>query len=195
MTGSAEGQVLIDGRATGSGFAITEGRALTAGHVVRVVTEKMPSGQQLAVIDPPEPTVVCVRDRGQPGLVHAVVEYRPEGTEPIPVTRIEVNSALDVAVLHLQRSAPAVLPVGPVTTGADWRVRTRPRASDPTLTGTVTDPERRLQNQRGEQATLIQLWVREDLGDYQGYSGSPVTSPMDGSAPGRVFGVLVEQGR
>jgi hypothetical protein len=88
-----------------------------------------------------------------------------------------------------------VLPVGLITTGAEWRVETRPRASDPTLTGTVTDPCRRLQNQHGTETTLVQLWVREELGDYQGYSGSPVTSSPEGAAPSHVFGVLVEQGR
>ena len=195
MTGSAAGRVLVDRRAAGSGFTITDDRALTAGHVVRPVTERMTSGQQLPVAGPTEPTLVFVRDGGEPGLVRMVVAYQPEGAEPIPVTRIEVNTSLDVAVLYLQRSAPGVLPVGPVTTGTEWRVETRPKASDPTLTGTVTDSHRRLQNQRGEETTLIQLWVREELGDYQGYSGSPVTAPSAGGAPSWVLGVLVEQGR
>ena len=51
------------------------------------------------------------------------MEYRPEDDEPIPVTRIEVNSRLDVAVLYLQRPAPAVLPVGPVAIGAEMRAK------------------------------------------------------------------------
>ena len=76
---------------------------------------------------PPGPAVVCVVDRGEPAAVGAVVEYQPEGAEPIPVTRIEVSTGLDVAVLHLQRPAPAVLPAaGQVTTGEQWRVDTRP---------------------------------------------------------------------
>jgi hypothetical protein len=195
VTVSAAGRVLIDGRDTGSGFAITGLCALTAGHVVRTVTEKMPRGQRLPVAESADPTVVCVCDSGEPSPVRAVVKYQPEGAEPIPVTQIEVNTSLDVAVLHLQRSAPAVLPVGPVKAGSEWRVETRPKASDPTLTGTVTDPHRRLQNQCGEETTLIQLWVREELGDYQGYLGSPVTSPSAGGIPTRVLGVLVEQGR
>jgi hypothetical protein len=147
----------------------------------------MPGGQQLPVAGPPAPAVVCVRDRSEPCPVRAVVEYQPEGAEPIPVTRIEVNSTLDVAVLDLRRPAPAVLPAGPVTAGAEWRVETRPKASDPALTGTVTDPHRRLQNQSGIETTLIQLWVREEVGDYRGYSGSPVTSPAAG---GRRAGCL-----
>ena len=195
MTGSAVGRVQIDGQDTGSGFAITGGCALTAGHVVRPVTDKMLSSQQLSAGEPPEPTVVCVLDRGQPGPVPAVVQYQPDGAEPILVTRVEVSTSLDVAVLHLQRPPPAVLPVGPATAGAEWQVETRPRASDPALTGTVTNPHRQLQNQRGIETTLIQLWVREQLGDYQGYSGSPVTSPSTSEMPSWVLGVLVEQGR
>ena len=196
MTGSSAGRVLVDGQVAGSGFAITASRALTAGHVVRPVIEKLPSDPRSPDVESPEPTLVCVCDRGEPGRVRAAVVYQPEDAEPIPVTRMEVNTSLDVAVLHLQRPAPAVLPVEwPATLGAEWRVDTRPKASDPALTGAVTDPHRRLRNQSGTETTLIQLSVREDLGDYQGYSGSPVTSPPTGGMPSRVLGVLVEQGR
>ena len=80
--------------------------------------------------------LVYVVDRGEPAEVPAVVEYQPEDGEPIPVTRIEVSTGLDVAVLHLQRPAPAVLPAaGQVTAGEQWRVETRPGARDPTLDG------------------------------------------------------------
>ena len=127
-------------------------------------------------------------------MVRAIVEYEPEGAKPIPVIRVEVNTGLDVAVLHLQRTGPTVLPVGLAVAGAKWRVETRPEASDPILTGTVTDPRRRMRNQHGTETTLIQLLVEQELGDYQGYSGSPVTLPPEPGAPGRVLGVLVEQG-
>jgi WD40 repeat protein len=163
--------------------------------VVRLVTEKTPDGQRLPDSEPAQPTVVCVCDRGEPGIVRAVVEYHPEGGDPIPVTRIEVNTGMDVALLRLQRPAPAMLMAGPVTIGAQWRVETRPQASDPTLTGTVTDPHRRLRNQQGKETTLIQLLVREELGDYQGYSGSPVISQPAGGEQGHLLGVLVEQQR
>ena len=66
----------------------------------------------------------------------AVVEYQPEGAEPIPVTRIEVSTGLDVAVLHLQRPAPAVLPAaGQAAAGEQWRVETRPDPDAPVLDG------------------------------------------------------------
>ena len=194
MTGSAAGRVVLNGEDVGSGFAITPRRALTAGHVVRDATKKMVGGGRGDAARPPGPTLEYVLDCGEPAEVPGVVVYQPEGDDPIPVTRIEVSTMLDVGVLHLQRPAPAVLLVGPITAGTEWRVETRPKASDPALTGMVTDAHRRLQNQCGKETTLIQLGVREELGDYQGYSGSPVTSPPVGGLPGRVLGVLVEQG-
>ena len=83
---------------------------------------------------PPGPVLVYVEDRGEPVEVRAVVEYQPEGAAPIPVTRIEVSTSLDVAVLYLQRPAPAVLPAaGQATAGAAWRVETQPDPKAPVL--------------------------------------------------------------
>ena len=79
-----------------------------------------------------------------------MVEYQPEGGEPIPVTRIEVSTGLDVAVLHLQRPAPAVLPPpGRSRPGQSGGWKPGPKPSDPALTGTVTDPHRQLKNRAG----------------------------------------------
>src|SRR5262245_30620002 len=124
----------------------------------------------------PGPALVYVVDRGEPAEVPAVVEYQPEDSEPIPVTWIEVDTALDVAVLHLQQPAPAVLPAAEEADAGDqWRVDTRPGRRDSyTLTGTVTDPHRRMWNEGGKETALIQLLVEQDTGGYHGYSGSPV---------------------
>jgi WD40 repeat protein len=120
----------------------------------------------------------------------AVVEYQPEGADPIPVTRVEVSTGLDVAVLHLQRPVPDVLPAaGQVATGEQWRVETRPDPGAPVLRGTVTEPQRQLKNAAGKETTLIQLWVEQEIGNYRGYSGSPVIAQPAGG----VLGVLVEQ--
>jgi WD40 repeat protein len=191
VTSSAAGRVLLGGQDKGSGFAITEGRALTAGHVVRAATTLAGGGQDLAA-GLPSPALVCVVDGGEPAAVPAAVAYQPEGGQPIPVTRVEVDTALDVAVLHLRRPTAAVLPVaGPVEAGARWRVETRPGRSDPTLTGTVDDPHRSMQNEARKETTLIQLRVNQQAGGYQGYSGSPVIAAADDG----VLGVMVEQGR
>ena len=96
---------------------------------------------------PPGPVLVYVVDRGEPAEVPAVVEYQPEDAEPIPVTRIEVSTSLDVAVLHLQRPAPAVLPAAGPGHGRGSVAGGNPARMPATrhLTGTVTDPHRRLQ--------------------------------------------------
>ena len=190
MTGVAAGRVLLAGQNIGSGFAITKGRALTAGHVVRAAAQGA-GGQPGPAAGPRGPALVYSVDRGDPAEIWAAVAYQPEGGVPIPVTRIEVSTSLDVAVLHLQRPAPAVLPVaGSVAVAAQWRVETRPGRSDPTLTGTVDDLHRELQNEVGKETTLIQLRVDQQAGGYQGYSGSPVIA----AAGGEVLGVVVEQG-
>jgi WD40 repeat protein len=195
VTGSAAGRVLLAGQDKGSGFAITEGRALTAGHVVRAAVT-LADGQQDPAAGPPGPALVYLVDRGEPAAVPAVVAYQPEGGEPIPVTRIEVSTSLDVAVLHLQHSAPAVLPAaGSAAAGAPWRVETRPGRRDPTLTGTVDDPHRRMWNDAEKETTLIQLRVDQQVGGYHGYSGSPVITAAADGTTGGVLGVLVEQGR
>jgi hypothetical protein len=52
-----------------------------------------------------------------------VVGYQPEDGDPIRVTRIQANTSLDMAVLHLQKPAPAVMPATwQVTTGEGWRI-------------------------------------------------------------------------
>ena len=191
MTGGAAGRVLLNGQDRGSGFAITDSRAVTAGHVVW--SGKMPGGGHRPGAEPSGPPLVYLVDRGSPAAVAAEVVYQPEEGEPIAVTRVEVSTGLDVAVLHLQRPAPASLPAaGNVAAGENWRVETRPGRRDSyTLTGMVTDPHRRVWNEGGKETTLIQLLVDQQVGDYKGYSGSPViAAPADG-----VLGVLVEQGR
>ena len=100
MTGSAIGRVLVDGQDAGSGFAVADDCALTAGHVVRQVTGKMLSGQPVPAVELAGPAVVCVLDDGEPFSAEAVVQYQPEGGQPIPVTRIEASTGLDVAVLY-----------------------------------------------------------------------------------------------
>jgi WD40 repeat protein len=188
VTGSAAGRVLLNGKDHGSGFAIADSLALTAGHVVW--SEKMPGGGHRPGAGPSGPPLVYCVDRGEPAAVAVVVQYQPAGAEPIPVTRVEVSTGLDVAVLHLQRPAPAVLPAaGQVATGERWRVDTRPDPGAPVLRGTVTEPHRPLKNVAGQETVLIQLWVEQEIGSYRGYSGSPVLA----QSAGGVLGVLVEQ--
>src|SRR4051794_35652575 len=107
-----------------------------------------------------------------------------------PVDVVERDEARDVAILRLAADTEVRLVSGRAVDGAAWRVDARPRPNDPQLTGTVTAARRRFANARGHEADGVQLLVDQVLEDYQGYSGSPVTSP-DGVA----IAVLVEQVR
>jgi hypothetical protein len=110
-----------------------------------------------------------------------------------PVTRTDRDPVLDTAVLHLARDAPDVTPVVPkletVSSGMPWRVDAQPRSDAVALTGTVTAVRRDWRNQAGEPTQIMQLLVEQSLGDYRGYSGSPVLLV----APPAAIGVLVEQ--
>jgi WD40 repeat protein len=161
------GRILINGRDVGSAFTIAPRVALTAGHVVRAVA-------------------------GQSNRTDCV-EYEPEGGTRITIGEIEVDRVLDAAVVHLEDAVRETLAIAKATNRMNWRVQSRPRLNDPTLTGTVTEHLRAMRNAQGEDTHLVQLWVQQEVGDYAGYSGSPVV--VGGTPFGAVIGVLVEQGR
>src|SRR5581483_4691787 len=74
---------------------------------------------------------------------------------------------------------------------ANWQVETQPSPNDPMLEGTITATNRRFKKQDGEhEIDALQLYVKQTLGDYRGYSGSPVVLP---SPSGAVIGILDEQ--
>ena len=133
----------------------------------------MAADQRRPVGGSPEAAVVCVRDRGEPCPVQAVVEYQPEGCgiDPGHPDRGRRRPGRGGA-------APAAASAGGAADRAGhgrgssggWRPG---RGSDPALTGTVTDPHRRLRNQRGKETTLIQLRVRRRLRRLPGLFGEP----------------------
>jgi WD40 repeat protein len=161
------GRILINGHDAGSAFTVAPRVALTAGHVVRMVA-------------------------GQSNRMDSVV-YVPEGGSPIAISEIQVDRVLDVALVHLEDAVKETLATAEAVDDMSWRVQSRPRPNDPTLTGTVTDHLRAMRNDQGEDTHLVQLWVQQEVGDYAGYSGSPVIA--EGTPFGAVIGVLVEQGR
>ena len=63
------------------------------------------------------------------------------------------------------------------------------------LTGQITTFARPLVTETGEEAVLMQLHVQQSLGDYQGYSGSPVTYLSPNGESRGYIGILIEQGR
>ncbi len=109
----------------------------------------------------------------------------------ISVEHVEWDGDLDIAVLHLGEDVPEGLVVGRAIEGAVWQVETQPLGNDPKLTGTVTATQRQFVKGKGRPAIyVVQLQVDQNLGEYKGYSGSPVALQ---SASGAVIGVLVEQ--
>ncbi len=128
-----------------------------------------------------------VRNREAPSL-----QFATEAGRRVPVERVERDDDRDIAVLHLSEDVPDVLRVGHAVERAAWQVETRPRGNDPQLTGTVSAARRPFKNAQGHETDVMQLLVEQELGDYRGYSGSPVVlqSPP---GPGAVIGVLVEQ--
>ncbi|MEV0196887.1 trypsin-like peptidase domain-containing protein [Nonomuraea sp. NPDC050691] len=159
----AVGRILVDGRPRGCGFTIGPRVAATAHHVVRG------------------------RD-GQPVDASLIRLVLPR--ESLEVARVEVDPALDVAVLHLRDEAGLWLRPGPAELNSRWQVSTQPHPNDPLLDGRVAAVRRLFVNAKGFQLEAHQLLVDTEADDYEGYSGSPVESPA-----GVVIGVLIEQVR
>jgi hypothetical protein len=109
----------------------------------------------------------------------------------VAVDKLEADEELDVAVLHLKEN----LIVGPFLIGrpvekAAWEITGQPRANDPKLTGIISGVNLPFQNAQEHETRVLQLLVEQILGNYQGYSGSPVvlSAPLSGT-----IGILVEQ--
>lgn len=155
------GRLWYHGYDAGVAFALTSSVVVTAWHVIRDL-----------------PGLPC---------------YLPDHGESIPVEEIDKDEQLDVAVLRLGGSVPAKLAVSKekLEPYARWRIDTNPLGNDPGLRGKVEAYDRQMRTEKGYEAHLMQLRVDEGLGDFFGYSGSPVL--LDGN--GAVLGVLVEQVR
>jgi hypothetical protein len=161
----------VDGVVRGIGFAIGPTLALTARHVVQSALDE--SDGQL------------------PG--HFISLLTAEGGS-YNATVGECNRRLDVASLHLETAVGTWLNPAAPTEGGLWRVDSRPKDNDPMLSGSITACDRPLLTEGGEEALLLQLDVQQSLGDYSGYSGSPVRLGSSVSH-GDLVGILIEQAR
>ncbi|HLM22203.1 MAG TPA: NB-ARC domain-containing protein, partial [Propionibacteriaceae bacterium] len=117
------------------------------------------------------------------------LEFAPVDGDALPVSEISSDDDRDIALLRLEEDTVVRLSVGRSRGEVAWKVDSRPRGNDPRLTGTITDARRRIINSRGKEVSVLQLQVSESLGDYAGYSGSPVQLRSNDA----VIGVLVEQ--
>lgn len=166
------GRVSIDGAVCGIGFAIGPRLALTARHVV----------------------VDALDETGQPKPDCSVKLHGPDGIT-YDAELGTCSRRLDVAALRLTADVSTWLEAGRPQDGIGWRVASRPNDDDPMLTGQITTAARPLVTDAGEEAILMQLDVQQSLGDYAGYSGSPVEHVTTDGEPQGIIGVLIEQGR
>jgi tetratricopeptide (TPR) repeat protein len=120
----------------------------------------------------------------------AFLRFVEDSGQRIEIDRVEGEEELDIALLHLRADASDVLPLGEAADGFNWRVEMHPHGNDPWLTGRITAARRKFINQRKYETQVVQLQVNELLGEYAGYSGSPVL--LD-AYPSFVVGVLVEE--
>lgn len=155
------GRILAEGKDLGTGFALTSRAIVTANHVIR--------NQEIARI-----------------------RYRPIEALSLQIERIDQDESLDIAILFLNEDVPEnmVLAIDEATEGDTYSVEAQPRSNDPVLSGAIDAARMPFKNEQGRDTHVMQLRVAQFLGDYEGYSGSPVTLQKL-SHP--VVGVLVEQ--
>lgn len=167
------GRIDIDGVVKGIGFAIGPRLALTARHVLVDALDEF--------------------DHQKPGCKLKL--HAPDGTI-YDAELGKCNRRLDIASLVLAADVATWLYAAPAQEAAvDWRVDSRPSDDDPMLTGQITTLARPLLTETGEEVLLIQLHVQQSLGDYRGYSGSPVEYFAPNGQSGGFIGILIEQAR
>ncbi len=76
--------------------------------------------------------------------------------------------------------------------GEEWRNPYRPSTGHAYLTGRVSAPELRYRCEGEGTIEAMQLECSQDLGDYSGYSGSPIERGGPANSPA-VLGLLIEQ--
>lgn len=122
------------------------------------------------------------------------VEIEFEGGEVLPGRVLRRSPEADLALIDIQKSG-----IGPIIPRADrasagqaWRNPYRPSLSHALLSGTVDAVPVAYRCVGGDSVEAMQLGCVQDLGDYAGYSGSPIEGGLpDGE--GKLFGVLIEQ--
>lgn len=154
-----------DGRVLGAGFFVTSRWVLTAAHCLSSI--------------PPDAGVVTAY-----GDWHGSTELRI----------VERNSKVDIALLQYDADAsrPDIPEADRCAGGARWSSPYRPSDTEPSLAGTVTDHAHGYRTEGGDEITALQLRTDTELGDYSGYSGSPVETDPPGERRALV-GILLEQ--
>ncbi|SRR6266851_3947054 len=122
------------------------------------------------------------------------VEIEVEGGEVLPGRVLRRSPSADLALIDIPKSG-----IGPIIPRADrasvgeaWRNPYRPSLSHALLSGTIEAVPIAYRCEGGDSVEAMQLGCAQDLGDYAGYSGSPIEGGRS-DGEGRLFGVLIEQ--
>ncbi|WP_328472458.1 serine protease [Actinoplanes sp. NBC_00393] len=101
----------------------------------------------------------------------------------------------DTALIQLLDPVELIAPWRPLDTclgGDGWYTSYRPTTKDPVLSGRVDEPSVEYKCENGGTVIAAQLITTQTVGDYAGYSGSPVARDRPG-APATMIGMLIEQ--
>lgn len=159
-------EIFRQGTRLGAGFLLNQHHALTALH--------------------------CVRG-SEPGE-HVELSFAT-GEKKIPGRVCEYARGADLALIDILKPRGSTL-VTPSADKADrgdrWSAPYRPSTGDPLLSGDVLEGKITYRCEAGFEIEALQLGCSERLGDYSGYSGSPVERHVTGREPA-LLGILVEQ--
>jgi hypothetical protein len=122
------------------------------------------------------------------------VEIEFEDGAVLPGRVLRHSRGADLALIDIPKSGtgPIIPRADRASTGEAWRNPYRPSLTHAFLSGVVEAVPVTYQCEGGDSVEAMQLGCVQDLGDYAGYSGSPIEGGRpDGES--RLFGVLIEQ--
>lgn len=135
----------------------------------------------------------CLRSLGE-GKRDVRVKVDGSSTAPLAGVVLDVNSHLDLALVHVVPGDVVVTPPIPDTCfrGDSWRSPYRPSLDDPVLAGDVIEGSVDYKCAGGSVIDALQLHTDVELGDYSGYSGGPIERTLGVDMP-TLVGVMLEQ--
>ena len=117
----------------------------------------------------------------------------PDGEVALGRVNQRLSSA-DLALIDILKAGETlvIIPSADLArNGEEWRCPYRPSRSDPHISGGVREASVRYRIVTGDEVEALQLGCAQMLGNYYGYSGSPVERDRDDKRA--ILGVILEQ--